>query len=106
MTGIAAIGQLKARVRGTEAHKGTDGPVRGSEDPVARTCTKPLLIAPVPVTKEGKSAINQIFEGNFAKFAPGLFIYVGPVGRWPRKSFMLGRLAVSKALQILGKILT
>ena len=35
--------------------RGTDGPVRGTEGPVTGTappsnCTKPLLIAPVPVT--------------------------------------------------------
>ena len=30
--------------------------------------------------KEGKSAINLSNFGNFAKFGPGPFIYVRPVG--------------------------
>ena len=38
---------------------------------------RPLPTVPF---KEGKSAINVSNLGNFAKFDPGLFIYVRPVG--------------------------
>ena len=57
-----------------------------------------------PNFKEGKSAINLSNLGKFAKFGPA--IYLCEAGWRSRKLFMLGRLAVPKTLQILGKILS
>ena len=64
-----------------------------------------MIIMMMMTNKEGKSAINLSNLGNFCQIWPRV-VYLCWAGRRSRKLLMLGRLAVPKTLQILGKILT